>query len=412
MPTEGGELFLGEELRDRRAHLARLVEDEICEPFGPPLLGKIFQALELCARVLLRDAQEAHARGTREDAELRAARELRRVLELELEAEIRLVGAETAVGLVPGESRERNLELDADRLAPDVTDHALHQVEEELAVRKCHLDVELGDLLDPVRAQVFIPEAACDLVVAIEAGDHEQLLEDLRRLRQREEAARLQPARHDEVARALGGRLEEDRRFDIREAISLHHPTDRRDETRAQAEVALHLRPPQVEPAVAEAQRLVDALLVELEGKRRRAGEDLEPVHLELDLPGRNVGIDRLGRPADNLALRLENELVADRVRRLRRLRCALRIHDELAEARLVAQVDEHETAVVAARVGPAGERQPLPDVLGAHLAAHQVPPFHRASSSTRAASTSCSPRLRTVKPRSWAITTVAAPSR
>jgi hypothetical protein len=285
-------------------------------------------------------------------------------------------------------------------------------VEEELAVRESHLDVELRDLLDPVCAQVFVPEAACDLVVAVEASDHEQLLEDLRRLRKCEEAARLQPARHDEVARALGGRLEEDRRFDVREAVSLHHPTDRRDETRAQAEVALHLRPPQVEPPVTEAQRFVDALLLELEGKRRGAGEDLEPVDLELDLPCWNVGIDRLGRPADDLALGLENELVADRVRRLSRLWGTLRIHDELAEACLVAQVDEDETAVVAAGVCPAGERQPLPEMLRAHLAAHEVAPFHRASSSTPAASTSCSPRFRTVKPRSWAITTVAAPSR
>ena len=64
--------------------------------------------------------------------------------------------------------------------------------EDHLAVRERHLEVELGDLLDAVGPQVLVPEAAGDLVVALEAGDDEQLLEDLRRLREREEAAGLE----------------------------------------------------------------------------------------------------------------------------------------------------------------------------------------------------------------------------
>ena len=42
-----------------------------------------------------------------------------------------------------------------------------------------------------------------DLVVAVEAGDHQQLLEQLRRLRQREELARVHAAGHQVVARAF-----------------------------------------------------------------------------------------------------------------------------------------------------------------------------------------------------------------
>ena len=38
-----------------------------------------------------------------------------------------------------------------------------------------------------VGAQVLVAKAARDLVVAVDAGDHEDLLEDLRRLRQRVE---------------------------------------------------------------------------------------------------------------------------------------------------------------------------------------------------------------------------------
>ena len=165
-------------------------------------------------------------------------------------------------------------------LAPDRGEHLLHQREELLAVGERHLDVELRDLLHAVGAQILVPEADRDLVVAVEAGDHRQLLEDLRALREREEAALVQPARHDEVARALGCRLVEDRRLDVEEAGRLHVPPDDPDHLGAQPEVALQLLAAQVEPAVAEPQRLVDVLLVELERKRRRARDDLELVDL------------------------------------------------------------------------------------------------------------------------------------
>jgi hypothetical protein len=71
-------------------------------------------------------------------------------------------------------------------------------------------------------------------------------------------------------------------------------------------------------------------------------------VDLELDFAGRDVRVHSIGRPSDDLALGSEDELVPHVVCRLRRLRCPLRIDDELTDAGLVAQVDEDETAVVA----------------------------------------------------------------
>ena len=275
LAAEGGQLLLREELRDRRAHLALLVVDEVREPFRPPLLGQLLELREVAAAELLRHAQEAHRVRAAEDAELRAARHLGRVLDLEPEARVGLVGAEAAIGLLEGHPRERRLDLDPQALAPDPRVHPLHHVVEELLVGEAHLDVELRDLLDAVGAEILVPEADRDLVVAVEAGDHRQLLEDLRALRQRVEAALLEAARDDEVARALGRRLEEDRRLDVEEAGGLHLAPDDPDHLRAQADVALQLVAAQVEPAVAEAERLVDVLLVELERQRRRAADDL-----------------------------------------------------------------------------------------------------------------------------------------
>ena len=154
-----------------------------------------------------------------------------------------------------------------------------------------------------IGAQILVPEAAGDLVVALETADHEQLLVDLRRLRQREEAALLEPRGDEEVACAFGRRLE------ARIGVSMSRKpaasiSRRMIETASgsQADVSLQPVPTEVEPAIADAQRLVDVLLVELERERRARRDDLELVDLELDLAGRQVRVDVLRRASGDLA--------------------------------------------------------------------------------------------------------------
>ncbi len=103
-------------------------------------------------------------------------------------------------------------------LAADLDDHRLDEVHDPLLGDEAHLQVELGELRLAVAAQVLVAEAAGDLEVAVHAGDHQQLLELLRALRQGVDGAGLKPARDDEVARALGRGLEQDRRLDLDEA--------------------------------------------------------------------------------------------------------------------------------------------------------------------------------------------------
>jgi hypothetical protein len=88
-------------------------------------------------------------------------------------------------------------------------------------VREAHLQIDLRELKLAVGAQVLVAEAAGDLEVAVEAGDHEDLLEDLRRLRQRVELARMHAAGDEKIARALGRGLGQDGRFDLEKALRL-----------------------------------------------------------------------------------------------------------------------------------------------------------------------------------------------
>ncbi len=176
------------------------------------------------------------------------------------------------------------------------------------------------------------------------------------------------------------------------EAQLLHSAPDRGDGRRREAEVPLHPLAAKVEPAITQAERLVDAFLVELEWERRTRGDDLERVHLHLDPARPEVRIDGVGCALDDFSLDPEHVLVANVVRRFDRGGCALRVDDELTEPLPVTEVDEDEAAVIAAAMHPARQGDALADMLGTHLAAHQVAPDHgRSSSSTAARSVSSS---------------------
>ena len=194
----------------------------------------------------------------------------------------------------------------------DATTTRSEHFENVLTGRERELEVELPELELPVGAKILVPPGRRDLVVAVEPADHEGLLEELRRLREREELPRLQTYRNEEVARTFRCAECHRRRPDVDEALLFHRTADRGDDGRGEAKVALHAVAAQVEVAVAQADRLLDALVVELERQRLGAGDDLELVHLDLDLTGRDVRVHGLGRASHDFPARAHDELGAD----------------------------------------------------------------------------------------------------
>jgi hypothetical protein len=155
------------------------------------------------------------------------------------------------------------------QLAPQRTDDVLHDRQDVVAVDEAHLEVQLGELRLPVGTEVLVPEAAGDLVVALQAADHQQLLEQLRGLRQRVPLARLQPHRDDEVAGALRRRAGQVRRLDLDEAVLCHDPAGDPVDLRAQPQHPGRALPAQVEVAV-PVPDVVRGGLVGLDGERQR----------------------------------------------------------------------------------------------------------------------------------------------
>ena len=359
---ETSALVVRDVLGDRAAELAVLAHRHVREALGTALLGPLLPRVEPAPR---------RARTTRlhdradvrhlEHAE-RRAREVRgEVHELETEAQVGLVRPVLLHGLGVRHAVDRRRDLDVDQ-APQRDQHLLGDRDDVVLLDEAHLDVELGELGLPVGAEVLVAVAACDLVVPLEAGDHEELLEQLRRLRQRVPAARRQARGHEEVASALGRGTREGRRLDLDEVVrvedgacGLAHPGAQLDRARGSG-------PAQVEVAIAQARLLAD-LLVERRRDLERQGRGLvQDDHVgrdHLDLARHEVRVLVALGPTPDLAGHLQHELRAQPVRD------SLVPDDDLGDARRVTQVHERDAAVIAPAVHPAREGDGGADVLG-----------------------------------------------
>ena len=143
---------------------------------------------------------------------------VRKIHQLHFKAGIRLIGAVVFHGVLPGHARQGQLEIDALDLLEDTGKDVLDHGVNILFINEGHFDVALRKLRLTVCAVVLIAEAAGDLIILVEAGKHQQLLVDLRALRQRVERTGMLAAGHQEIARALRRRFGQDRRFDLGKA--------------------------------------------------------------------------------------------------------------------------------------------------------------------------------------------------
>jgi hypothetical protein len=280
--------------------------------------------------------------------------------ELHREAHIRLVRSEPLHRLVEGEARERRgLQRPLGRDGSAHRDrHPLDEVHHRGLVDEAHLEIQLRELRLAIASKVLVPEAAGDLEIAIDAADHEELLELLGALRQGVDRTRLEPRWDDEVAGTLGRRLDEVRRLDLDEAAGVVDLANGLDEPAPEQQALLHRLAADVEIAVLEADRLVHRSIrfVDVEGRCLGVVQDRHPGCLELDLAGREAGVLRAGPSKGDRALDRDHELGADAGRDLVCLRRVRPIDDDLGQPMAVPQVEEDRVAVVAATMDPARE--------------------------------------------------------
>ena len=146
--------------------------------------------------------------------------------QLAAETQVRPVDAIAVHRLGIGHARDRQRHLVAGNLRPQSNDQLLDQRLNVLGLAEAELDVQLAELGLAIGAEVFVAEASRDLEVALDTGHHQQLLEQLRRLRQRVPRTWLQPDGDQEVAGALRCRLRQVRRLDVEEVVLGHDLAD------------------------------------------------------------------------------------------------------------------------------------------------------------------------------------------
>ena len=198
--------------------------------------------------------------------------------------------------------------------------HAFDHLENILLARERHLQIQLREFRLAVGAQVFVTEAAHDLEIAVHAGNHQDLLEDLRRLRQRVELAVMNAAGDQIVARAFGRRTRQHRSFDFEKAELVERLAHLEKNAVAQFDIAMRARPAQIEIAVAQARFFAGGHFVfNLEWRRFRIVQDVQARGHHFHFAGCNFWIRLLA--ADHLAFDGDHEFRAQALR----LFCALR---------------------------------------------------------------------------------------
>ena len=321
-------------------------------------LDEVGQLVELLAAVVgaARHDDTADVGCLVEDGE--AARALEVVHELHklhAEAQVGLVAAEAAHGLVPGHPLQFRT-LHASHLAEEHAGHLLKQLEHILLVHKRHLAVDLRKLRLAVGAQVLVAEALRYLEVAVEASHHEQLLERLRALRERVELPWVHARRHDKVACALGRGPDEDRRLHLDEVLLVEEVADQDGHAVAQFQIAAHRRTAQVEVAILHAQ-VVATIRIVLDGERRRErrAEHAELIDDDLDVARRYLVVLALAFVDDTLYLNaiLASQLIGLFAKR----RVDGLVECQLGDAVAVAQVNEGHSSHLAHALHPSCQR-------------------------------------------------------
>ena len=259
------------------------------------------------------------------------------------EAYIRLVGTIFVHGIIPAHARKRIRNIHIKDILEERPHHLLECIQHILLLHERHFAVNLRELWLTVGAEVLITEATYYLEVTVISGNHEQLLECLRRLRQCVELAGIHSGRNDEVTRALWCRLDEIWGFNLHESLGIQEITDLMSNLVTKHEGILQRISPEVKISVFRT-NIIAAVTFIFDCKRRcdRLVQDMYGAELDLDFAGIHLGI--LALALDNLALHLNHELTTERIGHIDQLCRSISTYNQLGDSVTVTEVNECHT--------------------------------------------------------------------
>ena len=184
------------------------------------------------------------------------------------ETYIRFVRTVLVHGIVPAHARKRIRNIHVKNTLEELSHHRLEGIEHILLLHERHLAVDLCKLRLTVSTEVLVTEAAHNLEIAVVTGHHKQLLECLRRLRQRIELACIHSGRNHEVTRALRSRLDEIRSLYLHESLVIQEITDHMRDLVTNHERILERISSEIQVSVLRAD-IITAVALVLDSERR-----------------------------------------------------------------------------------------------------------------------------------------------
>ena len=293
-----------------------------------------------------------------EDREVRIREDLPDVLDFIAVAQVRLVGTIALHALIPGHADKVVFHL----VAADFHEDCLHQFfnygEDIVFINETHFDVNLGEGRLTVSPQVFIPEASGNLEILFHTADHQQLLVDLRGLRQGPEFAVVQTGRHQVVSCAFRCGTGQDRGFHFDKAHAVQGLAGNHADLVTGHQDLLQGRPAQIQVSVLQA-GIFQRIRIIGNHDRRRGGrvDDFHCFGMHFDLAGFHLRIrffsfhDCTGYLQDIFASDILDGITQGLIK------------DDLNETGAVPQIDEYQGTEVPAPLHPADQRYFFPGI-------------------------------------------------
>src|SRR5450830_42437 len=343
----------------------QLVDLDVRQPFGPIDFDKLSVSINLATAQAAdftratRNAQThhtaaLHGRGTREHLEVHVGHHVSQLGEFELDAQVGLVRAITMHGLRIRHHREF-AQVNIQGGLENGRDHFLEHVTNILFTQKRGLNINLCEFGLTVSAQVFITKALGDLVITIETRHHQQLLEQLRALRQGKKVALMNSTGYQIVARALGGGLAQHRGFNVNKTVGIEKLAHLHGHAVAQHQIVLHIGAAQIQHPVRQARGLAQVVIIELERGRDRRVEYRQLMAKHLDLAALEAFIDRAFRAGAHQAFDLNTKLVAQTLGHLEHVGTVWVAH-HLHVTFAVPNIDKNHAPVVAPTINPTAQ--------------------------------------------------------
>jgi len=208
-----------------------------------------------------------------------------------------------------------------------------------------------------VGPEILVAETAHDLEIPVESRDHQNLLEQLRRLRQRVETPRLHPAGHQVVARAFGRGARHERSFDLEKSLRRKIVANGQRNLVPQLDILLHGIAAQIKIAIFEPHFLIGQY--GFTGQKRRLLRFVEDAQFfgdQFHLAGGDILVYCVGNPLLGRSHHGDDILVAQRLSLLVNGRIALLVKHDLSDATTVAYVNKDQVAKIAPPVHPTHE--------------------------------------------------------